>query len=89
MQDATPFKTTAHILSAATIAVLSNPGAWKVVNENTTKQLDFAFKNDRTWNPVLMRFAYLRINEHGEEEEVAKRAAATVSKRGQLPFWEA
>ncbi len=55
MSDSHPFKSAAHILSAGTWAVISDPNSYKTISDNVNKLLDLAYAADDTWNKHLKR----------------------------------
>ncbi len=59
MFDTDPFKSAAHILSAGTWALVTDPNAYKTITDNINKLLDLAYSADNTWNPVKIRQLYV------------------------------
>lgn len=70
--------TSAHILSAATMAVLADPSAYGVVTENVERLLDQKYAHDKRWSQPTKRQLYVR----GPVRPPAPSAEGAAPKRG-------
>lgn len=84
-----PEATAAHVLSSATLAVLTNPSgaAYSVMTTQVNKLLDAAFKADPLWNPkkkLAVRHLYI-----GPSGPGTGNATPSMSERKESirPFW--
>jgi hypothetical protein len=80
------------VLSAATLAVLTNPTgpAYNVMTDNVNKLLDLAFSADPLWNPKknpAVRHMYIGESGPGLGSSAAAAAPLVQDKQPLLPFW--
>lgn len=89
-----PEATAQHVLSAASLAVLTNPSgaAYATMTKNVNRLLDAAFNADPLWNPkkkVAVRHLYIGESGPGIGAPSARAAVASskTKKEPIRPFW--
>lgn len=91
-----PFKTSAHILSAATLAVLKDPAKYQTITENVNSLLDMRFAKDKIWSLKTLRHRMYIAGRRkvsvphttmASHSEVTTTATATSGGRGLFAFF--